>query len=191
LFHELLERLQRVVRFDHLGLVLHDAATGTMRVDQLEGTQPLVRHMTRVSGVDDGPAGVVLRTQQPLVISDDDAISQWPSFAERVRPYGMQSFCFLPLTTARRRLGAPAFGSNRPGAYAAANFRFLQQVANQVAVAVENTLAFDEIQALKDKLHREKVYLEEEIRTEHNNWRDRRNAKKICSLSQNRRPNRP
>ena len=45
---------------------------------------------------------------------------------------------------------------------------FLQQVANQVAVAVENALAFDEIEALKDKLHKEKVYLEEEIRTEHN-----------------------
>ena len=45
---------------------------------------------------------------------------------------------------------------------------FLQQVANQVAVAVENALAFDEIEALKDKLHQEKVYLEEEARTEHN-----------------------
>jgi formate hydrogenlyase transcriptional activator len=43
---------------------------------------------------------------------------------------------------------------------------FLEQVANQVAV--ENTLAFDEIEALKDRLHQEKVYLEEEVRTEHN-----------------------
>jgi formate hydrogenlyase transcriptional activator len=37
-----------------------------------------------------------------------------------------------------------------------------------VAVAVENALAFAEIEALKDKLHQEKVYLEEEVRTEHN-----------------------
>jgi len=41
-------------------------------------------------------------------------------------------------------------------------------------VAVENALAFDEIEALKDKLHREKVYLEEEVRTAHNFGGDRR-----------------
>jgi hypothetical protein len=52
------------------------------------------------------------------------------------------------------------------GAYDTADVDFLQQVANQVAV--ENGLAFDEIEALKDKLHQEKVYLEEEVRTEHN-----------------------
>ena len=44
---------------------------------------------------------------------------------------------------------------------------FLQLVANQVALAVENALAFQEIEALKDKLAEEKAYLEEEIRTEH------------------------
>ena len=45
---------------------------------------------------------------------------------------------------------------------------FLQLVANQVAVAFENAQAFEEIQALKDKLSKENAYLEEEIRTEHN-----------------------
>jgi formate hydrogenlyase transcriptional activator len=44
---------------------------------------------------------------------------------------------------------------------------YLQLVANQVAVAVENALAFQEIEALKDKLAKEKAYLEEEARTEH------------------------
>jgi formate hydrogenlyase transcriptional activator len=44
---------------------------------------------------------------------------------------------------------------------------FLQRVANHVAVAVENALAFQEIQALKDQLAKEKAYLEEEARTEY------------------------
>jgi formate hydrogenlyase transcriptional activator len=44
----------------------------------------------------------------------------------------------------------------------------LQLIANQVAVAVENAVAFQEIEALKDKLAEEKAYLEEEVRTEHN-----------------------
>jgi transcriptional regulator with GAF, ATPase, and Fis domain len=42
---------------------------------------------------------------------------------------------------------------------------FLQLVANQVALAVDNACAF-QIEALRDKLHKEKTYLEEEVRTE-------------------------
>src|SRR5205814_8121753 len=69
---------------------------------------------------------------------------------------------------ARGRLGVLVFACKQAGAYDTADVAFLRQVANQVAVAVENGLAFDEIEALKDKLHQEKVYLEEEVRTEHN-----------------------
>jgi formate hydrogenlyase transcriptional activator len=86
---------------------------------------------------------------------------------ERVREHGAQSFCWLPLTTARRRLGALVFTSKQPAMYDESNFHFLQLVVNQVAVAVENALAFQEIEALKDKLAKEKAYLEEEVRTGH------------------------
>ena len=42
------------------------------------------------------------------------------------------------------------------------------QVAGQVAIAVENALAFQEIAVLKNKLAQEKLYLEDEIRSEMN-----------------------
>src|SRR5881397_4424863 len=45
---------------------------------------------------------------------------------------------------------------------------FLIQVANQIAVAVENALAYGEIRSLKDKLAEERVYLRDEVRTERN-----------------------
>jgi formate hydrogenlyase transcriptional activator len=60
------------------------------------------------------------------------------------------------------------FTSKQSSAYDAADVGFLQHVADQVAVAVENALAFEEIEALKDKLAKENAYLEEEVRTEHN-----------------------
>jgi formate hydrogenlyase transcriptional activator len=78
----------------------------------------------------------------------------------------VNSICYFPLTTARRRLGALVFACKQAGAFDSADVDFLQQVANQVAVAVENALAFDEIEALKDQLHKEKIYLEEEVRTD-------------------------
>jgi formate hydrogenlyase transcriptional activator len=45
---------------------------------------------------------------------------------------------------------------------------FLTEVAGQVAIAIENALAYREISELKDKLAQEKLYLEEEIRSELN-----------------------
>src|SRR5205814_4188869 len=64
--------------------------------------------------------------------------------------------------------GTLAFAAKQVAVYDTSDVDFLQLVANQVAVAVENALAFDCIERLKEKLTREKVYLEEEIRTEHN-----------------------
>ena len=168
LFHDLAGRLHLVVRFDYLACVLHDAASNTMRLHVLETTEPIPAQAPRPSSVDEDPAGIVLQTQHPLIVSNVAEESRWPQFPERAKPYGVNSVCYLPLTTARRRLGVLVFACKQAGAYDTADVDFLQQVANQVAVAVENALAFDEIEALKDKLHQEKVYLEEEVRTEHN-----------------------
>jgi formate hydrogenlyase transcriptional activator len=110
----------------------------------------------------------VWQNQEPLIISNLAEESRWPRFLQLVQQTGVRSTCCLALTTARHRLGALAFLSKQVAAYKSADLDFLQLVANQVAVAVENALAFECIEKLKDKLTREKVYLEEEIRTDHN-----------------------
>jgi formate hydrogenlyase transcriptional activator len=167
LFHELARRLGQVVQFDALTLVLHDDATDTMRLHVLETDVSIESPIQIVLDPDDDPAGWVWRTQQPMLTSNSAELSRWPKLLERVRPFGIESLCWLPLTTARRRHGTLVFTSRQAAAYASADLAFLQQVASQVAVAVENALAFQEIEALKDKLAKEKAYLEEEVRTEH------------------------
>jgi formate hydrogenlyase transcriptional activator len=173
LFHDLAERLRQVVRFDYLTLVLHDAATNTMRMHVLEPPEPAEPPIELPSEED--PAGVVWQTQQPLITSSLEELKRWPRLLERVRPHGVQSYCWLPLTTARQRLGTLVFTSMQPAAYEKADMGFLQHVSEQVAVAVENALAFQEIAALKDKLAKEKAYLEEEVRGE--------NFKEIVAVS--------
>jgi formate hydrogenlyase transcriptional activator len=167
LFHDLMDRLQQIVHFDYLILVLHDAASNTMRRHILETSDPSALQPPTARPVDEGPAGWVWQTQQPLIISNTAEEIRWPRFREDMKQR-INSLCDLPLTTARQSLGALAFGSKQIATYDAADVDFLQLVANQVAVAVENALAFDEIQALKDQLQQEKVYLEDEIRTQHN-----------------------
>jgi formate hydrogenlyase transcriptional activator len=167
LLHELALRLARVVQFDALSMVLHDVATNTMRLHVLEAAEPLKSPIVIVLNPEDDPAGLVWQTQQPLRTSKVEDLRRWPKLLERVQPHGVQSLCWLPLTTARRRLGALVFISKQPATYDRADVHFLQLIVNQVAVAVENALAFQEIEALKDKLADEKAYLEEEVRTEH------------------------
>ena len=168
LFHELAGRLHQVVQFDGLALVLHEAATNAMRLHVLETSEPTSHNAVLVFPVEDDPRGSVWQDQQPLVISRVTELGRWPAFLERVQPYGVQSCCWLPLTAARRRLGTLVFVSKQSSAYDTANMGFLQLVANQVAVAIGNALAFQEIEALKDQLAKEKDYLEEEALTEHN-----------------------
>ena len=167
LFHELAGRLARVVQFNALSVVLHDPAAGTMRRHILEASDHISPPPFNLPPEED-PAGMVWQTQQPLITSQVDELNRWPRLMDLLRPYAVESMCYLPLTTSRRRLGALVFVSRQRSTYQNADTDFLQLVANQAAVAVENALAFQEIESLKDKLANEKAYLEEEVRTEHN-----------------------
>ena len=66
--------------------------------------------------------------------------------------------------------------------FAAKEVELLQQVGKQIAIAVENAQAYRELAELKDKLAKEKVYLEEEIRTEHNFGRSSARARRWCAF---------
>jgi formate hydrogenlyase transcriptional activator len=169
LFHDLAGRLHEVVRFDWLALILYDAASQTFRTHVLEPPEPDLPSSAANIPLADSPSRVVWQTQKPLVISNAAEMARWPEEIVKIAgSIGVQSSCDLPLTTARRQLGTLWFACRQPAAYGDWDVHFLQLVANQVAVAVENALAFAEIAALKDKLAKEKAYLEEEVRTEHN-----------------------
>src|ERR1700726_1311745 len=168
LFHELAGRVQQVVHFDYLGLALHEATSNTLRLHHLEGTEPAPLPSPPVLPLEEEPAGWVWQNQQAWIFSNVPEEKRWPRALERAKRYGVQSSCHLPLTTARRRLGTLVFACKQPFAYETADLSYLQLVANQVAVSVENALAFQEIEALRDQLSKANAYLEEEVRTEQN-----------------------
>ena len=118
LFNELAGRLGQVLHFDALSLVLHEAANDTMCLHILETGESISAGLKIVLRPEDDPAGLVWQTQQPLVTSNVEELGRWPRLLERVRQYGAQSYCWLPLTTARRRLGALVFASKGGGARA-------------------------------------------------------------------------
>ncbi len=167
LFHDVARRLHRVVDFDFLALILHDAGRAAMRLHVLESSQAARLEVGAEAPVGDGPAGIVFETQQPWILPDIAREDRFPAVLDLLRRQEVQSACVLPLTTVRRRLGALGFGSRRTHAYDDADLDFLGRVAAQVAVAVDNALAYQEIAELKEKLAKEKLYLEDEIRSEY------------------------
>jgi formate hydrogenlyase transcriptional activator len=108
------------------------------------------------------PIGEAFTTRKTVLI--DYSQSDDP----RVACSGFVSGCAAPLIFHDRALGVLAIKTRREHAFSAEDAELFEQVAKQVAIAVENALAYNEIETLKNKLEKEKLYLEEEIRTEYN-----------------------
>ncbi len=152
LFRDLALRLPQVVHVNFVGLSLHDPARNVMRLQTIQANVPADLIGGHEDPVDHTPAGLVWRSQQPLLVPDLDAEARWPKVAERMKQDGTKSFCMVPLTTAVRRLGAMGFSSLRMGAYSEGDVAFLQHVAKQVAVAVDNVLHHQDLIRERDRL---------------------------------------
>src|SRR5260370_17238375 len=105
LLHELAGRLRQVVRFDYLGLALHEATSNTLRIHLLEGTEPTPLPSAPVLPLEEEPAGWVWQTQQAWIFSNVPEEKRWPQALERAKRHCSHSSRHLPLPTARRQLG--------------------------------------------------------------------------------------
>jgi formate hydrogenlyase transcriptional activator len=156
LFRDLAQRLPRVVHVNFVALSLHDPAHDTMRLHSIQANVPADLVGGHESPVEESPAGLVWQTQQPILIPDLAEERRWPKVIGHMKEDGITSFCFVPLTTAVRRLGALGFLSLQKAAYGQADLEFIQQVAKQVAVAVDNVLNFAGAEAAQQSLAKER-----------------------------------
>src|SRR6202163_2851896 len=156
LFHELAARLHGVVEFDYLNLTLHDAARNVMRLHILETEEPRKIRPGAEFPMGETPSGLVWETQQPFILDDTEEETRYPELLHILRENGVRSSCSVPLTTAQRRLGVLSFGRGTPHHYGESEIAFMQQVARQVAVAVDNALNFERAQAYQRQLAQER-----------------------------------
>jgi len=154
LFRDLVQRLPRIITGSSISMALHDPDRNTMQMHILEhvGPGPLAPGIEEP--VEDVPGGWVLQHQEPLVCTNVDQETRFSKIMPMVRLAGIKSFCVVPLTTARRRLGALGIGSKAEHHYEGAELDFLQQVAKQVAVAVENALNFERARQAEEEAQR-------------------------------------
>jgi len=156
LFHDLAARLHSVIDFDFLTLVLHDGVKNVMRLHVLETRIPTEKVEGSESPIEGNPSGWVWQTQEPLVIADVEEETRFPDFTPRLRQHNVRTLAIVPLTTAQHRLGSMGFGRIVPQRITDTELQFMQRVASQVAVAVDNALNLEASQAYQKQLARER-----------------------------------
>src|SRR6267143_1573457 len=156
---------RRVMACDGVGITLPDTDNTHLRIYALDFpfSNESVQEESLVP-LDEDVSGAVFRTGK-----------LWCGSVQEARRLGLKdtaqaevgTVCILPLVSRGRVLGTFGVVKYQDNAFTG-DIEFLSQIGNQIAIAVENALAFGQIRELKDQLSREKLYLEDEIRTEMN-----------------------
>lgn len=116
-----------------------------------------------------GSAGKrVLETSKPAIFNQLDPADYPPEIYEKIVAEGFNSHGLIPLVNRGRPLGFLSIARTSGAPFTDGDVEFLSQAAGQIAIAIENALAYKKISELKDKLAQEKLYLEEEIRSDMN-----------------------
>ena len=154
-----------VIPHDAATLGLYDESRNAMMV-QFLGSEDQAAHGDVRLPMEGSPSGEAFRTREAVVLTK---IAGSHFAAEGVRHLtglGMQSGCWVPLIHRGIPIGALAVASRNEAAFGQQEAGMLAQIADQVAMAVSNAVAFRQIVELRDRLTQEKQYLEEEINVE-------------------------
>jgi len=162
-------RLREALRHDVTGISLYDPEINQFRayLFDLPDNMPPIEQGTLMP-LEGSVGGQAFMTGQPVFMSRPDPERLSSEFDKRLTDAGIMSGGVVPLIAHDKKLGFLGVGSFRENAFSESDQELLCHIANQIAIAVENALAFREIESLKNKLTSEKLYLEDEIRTQHN-----------------------
>src|SRR5215813_243454 len=114
------------------------------------------------------PEGEAIASQRPVLVSHVDLSRFHSPWVKKGFESGIRAGCAVPLIAHGHTLGALSVVSMHEDAFTEEDAKLLEQCASQVAIAVANALAMRDLEALKNKLAQEKLYLEDEIRSEFN-----------------------
>jgi len=169
LFSAISEQLCRVVAYDFAAVGLLDQATGEIHLSGLHSPGGFPFEPDETSARPEGlPAGEALATGKPVITAGLD-FERFPSpLYRKYKGLGFRAGCSIPLAGANGVSGVLELARMSGEPFSNDEVDLLVQVARQIAVATENSLAYRELSQIKDKLATEKSYLEDEIRIDQN-----------------------
>jgi formate hydrogenlyase transcriptional activator len=160
--------IRKVMRLDFVALILPDKDGQHTRLYALDfpDSKGLVQQ-DLVTPFDGFVSGQVLRSGKPWV-GDVGELPKLRVDHQIVLEEGLETLCMLPLSHGNGVLGVLCLACLQKNAFSQPDIEFLSQIAGQIAVAIDNALAYRQISELKDQLTQEKLYLEGELRSEMN-----------------------
>ncbi len=156
--------IREVMHGDAVHISLPDAASGKFRVYALDFPEGkgFVKEEMLITPV--GAVKRALEKLEPAVRSTTDRDEFPPDYYELLVAEGVKRQCVIPLVNRGRAIGVLAIARISEGPFLPDEIQFLGDASGQIAIAIENSLAYREISQLQEKLAQEKLYLEEEIR---------------------------
>jgi formate hydrogenlyase transcriptional activator len=158
--------VRRVMQCDLVGVFLPDSEGNRLQTFVLDFPESKGFIREEYCSMEESLGGFVFRTGKPWSGNASDVL-QLGLKDEPAIPEGLKTGCFLPLVSRNRVLGLLGLGRREENAFSQADMGFLAQVASQIAIAVENALEYGQIKEAKERLAEQKLYLEDEIRVEH------------------------
>jgi formate hydrogenlyase transcriptional activator len=168
--------LFRIMQCDVSALLLPDSESGELRVTILHNPDARgpYREGSLVS-MDSSISGQVLRKGKSIRIDSFEQVREDPEIYgnpegqriyERVIEEGLSVGCYLPLVSRDRVVGVLMLCRRSNSPFEKDDVILLEQVACQIAIAVENTLEYERATKDRDKETKQRLYLEEEVRAE-------------------------
>ena len=158
--------LRDLVRFDRASITLVDEAGLNLRFAALEPPQREILGRDALIPVHGSGLGEAVTTRKTVLRRDLAAVERRVE-EDLLYRAGIRSCLFTPLILRGRAIGTFNVASRVPEAFSEDDALFIDQVAQNMTSAVANAEAYSEIQALKDELQRENIYLKDELSTEH------------------------
>jgi len=162
---EIAANVREVIHADGVTVSLLDAASGQCRVFAVDFPHGKGVIKEELFFRPSAAGKKVMDTLKPVVIDtrerDECVIGTTALAAEDVK-----TLCLIPLVNRGRVLGFLSLLRRTETPFTSEDVDFLSRASGQIAIAIENALAYREISELKDKLAQEKLYLEEEIRAD-------------------------
>ena len=170
LLRAVLANIREVLQCDVAAITLPDAASGNFRFYAFDfpGGKGSLKEDLLISLSRNDPGKRAFDTLKPVIAGEADLDDFSRQVSEMIVTEGLKGHCFIPLANHGRALGVLSISRATEDSFPPEDVAFLTQVSGQIAIAVENALAYREISELRDKLAQEKLYLEEEIRSEMN-----------------------
>src|SRR5205809_2750954 len=167
LFPAISNFMQRIIPHEYASVAVYDDSAHLLSLYPLDSGLAAALH-TRATPIPitEMLAGQALLEREIKIFSSEDLGGARSKYVSQLVEQGIQSLCCVPLITRKGEVGTLNLASRQKDAFKSQDLDILQQVAAQVAIALDNARAYREIADLTDKLAKEKLYLEDEIRTE-------------------------